>query len=129
MCGIMLVLKAVFNFPARNANPRGPMCFRCLMINLSRPCKLLFLLCLMDLSCGECDVISLYFMCFYVNGSFCLLCCVLDSVCKLFGETICNMFGCGDYLLLNVMAVLNVGGGVMLDRQCMVFQRKCLLCL
>ena len=43
MCGIMLVLRAVFNMLVRN--PRGPMCFRCLMFNLSGPCELLFLLC------------------------------------------------------------------------------------
>ena len=35
MCGIMLVLRAVFNMLMRNASPRGPMCFRCLMFNLS----------------------------------------------------------------------------------------------
>ena len=29
MCGIMLVLRAVFNMLVRN--PRGPMCFRCLV--------------------------------------------------------------------------------------------------
>ena len=46
MCGIMLVLRAVFNMLVRNANPRGPMCFRCLTFNLSGPCELLFLLCL-----------------------------------------------------------------------------------
>ena len=45
MCSIMLVLRAVLNMLVRNANPRGPMCFRCLMFNLSGPCKLLFLLC------------------------------------------------------------------------------------
>ena len=45
MCGIMLLLKAVLNMLVRNANPRGPMCFRCLMFNLSGPCELLFLLC------------------------------------------------------------------------------------
>ena len=45
MCGIMLVLRAVFNMLVRNMSPRGPMCFRCLMFNLSRPCELLFLLC------------------------------------------------------------------------------------
>ena len=28
-----------------NASPRGPMCFRCLIFNLSGPCELLFLLC------------------------------------------------------------------------------------
>ena len=45
MCGIMLVLRAVFNMLVRNASPRGPMCFRCLMFSLSGPCELLFLLC------------------------------------------------------------------------------------
>ena len=45
MCGIMLVLREVFNMLVRNASPRGPMCFRCLMFNLSGPCELLFLLC------------------------------------------------------------------------------------
>ena len=39
MCGIMLVLRAVFNMLVRNASPRGPMCFRCLMFNLSGPCE------------------------------------------------------------------------------------------
>ena len=45
MCGIMLVLRAVFNMLVRNASPRGPMCFRCLMFSFSGPCELLFLLC------------------------------------------------------------------------------------
>ena len=42
MCGIMLVSRAVFNMLVGNASPRGPMCFRCLMFNLSAPCELLF---------------------------------------------------------------------------------------
>ena len=45
MCGIMLVLRPVFNMLVRNASPRGPMCFRCLMFSLSGPCELLVLLC------------------------------------------------------------------------------------
>ena len=45
ICGIMLVLIAVFNMLVRNKSPRGPMCYRCLMFNLSGPCELLFLLC------------------------------------------------------------------------------------
>ena len=45
MCGIMLVLRAVFNMLVRNASPRGPMRFRCLMFNLPGPWELLFLLC------------------------------------------------------------------------------------
>ena len=32
-------------------------------------------------------------------------------------------------LLLNVMKVLSVSGGALLNRPCMVFQRKCVLCL
>ena len=43
MCGIKLVLRAVFNMFVRNASPRGPMCFRCLIFILSGPCELLFL--------------------------------------------------------------------------------------
>ena len=49
------------------------------------------LYCLWNLSCGECNVISLYCLCYSVNGTVCLVCCVFDSVCKLFGETICNI--------------------------------------
>ena len=45
MCGIMLVLRAVFNMLVRNARPRGEMCSRCLIFSLSGPCELLFLLC------------------------------------------------------------------------------------
>ena len=40
ICGIILVLRAVFNILVRNASPRGPMCFRCPMFNLSGPCEL-----------------------------------------------------------------------------------------
>ena len=50
-----------------------------------------------ELYCSECDVISLYFMCCSVNGSVCLVGCMVDSVCELFGETIRNVFGCGCY--------------------------------
>ena len=45
MCGIILVLRAIFNMLVMNASPRRIMCFRCLMFSLSGPCELLFLLC------------------------------------------------------------------------------------
>ena len=45
MCGIVLVLRSIFNILVRNASPKGPMCFRCLLFSLSRPCELLFFLC------------------------------------------------------------------------------------
>ena len=35
MCDIMLLLSAVLNMLMRNASPRGPMCFICLMFSLS----------------------------------------------------------------------------------------------
>ena len=58
MCDIILVLRAVLNMIVRNASPSG---FRCLLISFSGPCELLFLLCVIA-SCGEYNVISLYFM-------------------------------------------------------------------
>ena len=84
---------------------------------------------------SECDVVSLYVVCCSVNGSICFVCCVYDSVCELFGETIRNMFGktirlgAVAILLLNVMEVFSGCGGALSDRPCMVFQRICVLCL
>ena len=97
------------------------MCFRCLMFNLSVPCELLFLLCficLLDLSCGECNVISLYFMCCSVNGSVCP--CVL-RVLTVFVNCFAICLGVVLILLLNIMEVLRVGGAALLGRPCMVF--------
>ena len=96
-----------------------------------------------DLNCGECNVISLYCMCFSVNGSVCLVCCVFDSVCELLDsvcellDSVCELLdkqfaiclGVVVILLLNVMELFSVGGGAMWDRPCMVFQRMCVLCL
>ena len=56
LCGIMLVLIAVFYMLVMNANPRGPMCFRCLMFSLSGPYVLLFLLCF--IASWTCVVVS-----------------------------------------------------------------------
>ena len=71
------------------------------------------------MSCGECDVISLYCMCFSVNGYVSLVCCVFVN-CLVKQFAIC--LGVVDILLLNVMEVFSVGGGALLDRPCMVFQ-------
>ena len=94
----MFLLRAVLNILVRNASPRGPMCFRCLIFNLSGPCELLFYL--LDLRSSECDVVSLYTVCCSVDVSVCFVCCVLDSVCELFAETICNVFGCSCYFVV-----------------------------
>ena len=86
----MFLLRAVLNILVRNVSPRGPMCSRCLIFNLSGPCELLFTLfySLLDLRSSECDVVSLYVVCCSVNVSVCVVCCVFDSVCELFGETV-----------------------------------------
>ena len=51
------------------------------------------------------------------------MCCVFNSVCELFGLDVVVI------LLLNVMEVLSVGRGALLERPSMVFQRMCMLCL
>ena len=99
----MYLLRAVLNILVRNASPRGPMRFRCMIFRLSGPCELLFLLlfdCLLDLRIGECNVVSLYVLCCPVNGSVCFMGCVYDGVCELFGETIRSMFGCVCYFVV-----------------------------
>ena len=69
--------------------------------------------CLLDLSYGECNVISLYFLCCSVNGSVCLVCCVfVNCLVKQFAIFLSVVVT----LLLNVMEVLSVGGGALLDR-------------
>ena len=39
----MLLLRVVLNILVRNASPRGPMCFTCLIVSLSGSCELSFL--------------------------------------------------------------------------------------
>ena len=104
-----------------------------------------YLLYLLDMNC-ECNVISLYFLCFSVNGSVCFVCCVSDrvspnnlqyllvSVCfawtvydqqVLMTEDHLNDIGC--YFIIEYYGVLSVGGGALLDKPCMVFQRMCVV--
>ena len=107
MCGIMLVLRAVINMFVRNASLSGPICFRCLMFSLSGSCELLFLLYFItSWGCGECNVISLYFMCCSVNGSVCVVCGVSDSVLNCLVKQFAMCLGVVAILLLNAMECL-----------------------
>ena len=54
----MFLLRAVLNTLVRNASPRGPMCFRCLIFSLSGPCVLLFFICFIA-SCMFCVSLSM----------------------------------------------------------------------
>ena len=82
------------------------------------------LYCLLDLICGEWDVISLYFM---FNGFVYLVCLTMFVNCLVKQFVIC--LGVVVILFLNVLEAFSVGGGALLDRSCMVFQRMCVLCL
>ena len=87
------------------------------------------LYCLLDLSCGECDIISLYFICCSVNVAVCLCVACLTVFVNCLVKQIAICLGVVAILLLNVVEVFSVGGGALLDRPCMVFQRMCVLCL
>ena len=82
--------------------------------------------CRLDLRSGECNVVSLYVLCFSVYGSVCFVCCVFVN-CLVKQFAIC--LGVFDILLLNVMDLLSVVGDALLDIPCMVFQIMCVLCL
>ena len=57
----------------------------------------------------------------------CVACLTVFVNCLVKQFTMC--LGMIAILLLNVMDVFSVGGGALLDRLCMVFQRMCVLCL
>ena len=100
MCGIMLVLRAVFNMRVQEG-----LCVLCAWCLICQVVIFTLFYCLLDLNCGECYVISLYFVCCSVGVSVCG-----DSVCEFFGETMCV-----EVLLLDIPS--------------MVFQRMCVVCL
>ena len=83
VCGIMLVLRAVFNIFMRNANPRGSMCFRCMMFSLSGLYELLFLFCFIASWTRVVIRVMLYPCMFCVALSMDLLFCVLRVSCNL----------------------------------------------
>ena len=63
---------------------------------------------------------------FSVGVYVCLVCCVfVNCLVKQFAMCL----GVVAILLLNVMDVFSVCGGALLDIQCMVFQRMCVVCL
>ena len=132
MCGIMLVLRTVFNMIVRNASPRGPMCFRCLMFCLSGPCELLFLLYCIASWTGVVVSVMLYpcILCIaLLMGLFVLCVACLTEFVNCLVKQFAMCLGVVAILLLNVMDVFSVCGGALLDRPCMVFQIMCVLCL
>ena len=117
MCGIMLVLRTVFNMLVRNVSPRGNMCFRCLMFSLSGPFELLCLLCfiaywtlvvmsVMLYPCILCVVLLMYLFVLCVAYLTVFVNCLVNKF------TMC--LGVVAILFLNVMEVFSVGRGAQL---------------
>ena len=87
------------------------------MFSLSVPCELFIFTvfyCLFDLSYGECNIISLYCLCFSVNGSVSLMCgACLTVFVNCLGKQFVISLGVVAILLLNVSEVLGVGEGAL----------------
>ena len=106
------------------------MCFMCLMFNfMDRVSCYFYFVFLLDMSCSECDGMSLYFCVSLLMYWFVLLVTCLaafvNCLVRQFAMCLCVVA----VFLLNIMDVFSVGGGSLLDRPCMVFHRMCVLCL
>ena len=117
--GIRFLLRAVLNILVRNASPRGPMCFRCLIFSLSGPCELLYLLSFIAYWTWEVVSVILYPCMFCVALSMdlfvlCVACLTVFVNCLVIQFAIC--LGVFAILLLKVMELLCVVGGALLDR-------------
>ena len=84
---VLLSAPPIHHFFMRYASPSGPMCLRCLVLNLSGP---------VELCCGECYVGCLLFECFPIYVSVSFVCFVFDCVgvllanpCIVFQEYVC----------------------------------------
>ena len=88
----MLLFSDMLFMLVRYASPSGPMCLRCLMLTLSGPVELLFLLCF--IAAWTCVMVSVILVVcsFSVFLYMCLL-VLLDCVGELFVECVCYMCG------------------------------------
>ena len=132
MCEVLFLLRAVLNILVKNASTRGPMCFRCLIFGLPRPCEFLFLLCC--IASWTCKVVSvMLYPCMFCVALLmdlfvlCAACLTVLLNCLVKKFAIC--LGVFIILLLYVMELLCVAGGALLYRPCMVFHRMCVLCM
>ena len=128
----MLLFSDMLYMLVRYASLSGPMCLRCLMLTLSGPVELLFLLCF--IATWTCVVVSIMLivcslsvflsMCLFV---LCVLCLIVLVNCLLSAFAICvvdvSVFS------LKVMVLFLGCVGVLLASPGIVFQRVCVLCL
>ena len=113
----------------RYENPSGPMCLRCLMLTLSGPVELLFLLCF--ISTWTCVVVSVMLVVCSLSVflSMCLLvlCLTVLVNCLLIAFAICV----GEVTVFSLKVIVLFWGCVcvLLANLCIVFQRVCVLSL
>ena len=88
----MLLFSDKLYMLVKYVSPSVPMCLRCLMLTLSGPVELLFLLCLIT-TCGECYFGCLQLVCFPIYVSACFVCFMFDCVGELFVECVCYLCG------------------------------------
>ena len=128
----MLLFSGMSYMSVRYASPRGPMCLGCLMLTLSGPVELLFLLCF--IATWTCVVVSVMLVVcsFSVFLSMCLF--VLCVLClTVLVNSLLNAFaicvGEVSVFSLKVMVLFLGCVGVLLASPCIVFQMICVLCL
>ena len=128
----MLLFSDMLYMLVRYAIPSCPMCLRCLMLTLSGPAKLLFLLCFIAAwTCVVASVMivvcSLYVflsMCLFV---LCVLCLTVLVNWLLNAFAIC--LGEVSVFSLKVMVLFLGCEGVLVASPCIVFQGVCVLCV
>ena len=125
----MLLFSDMLYMLVRYASPSGPMCLKCLMLTLSGPVELLFLLCFIAIwTCGECYVCCLQFECVLcVCFVLCVLCLTVLVNCLLNAVVICV----GEMSVFSLKVIVLFLGCVvvLLASPCIVFQRVCVSCL
>ena len=88
-------------------------------------CNFSLFYCFLDLSCGECNVISLYVLCDLFMDLFVLCVACLSVFVNCLMKQFIIYVGVVVILLFIVIEVLSVCGGALLDIPCMVFQIMC----
>ena len=99
----MLLFSDMLYMLVRHASPRGIMCLRCLMVTLSGPVELLFLLCF--IAAWTCVVVSIILvvcsLCVFLSMGLFVLCvlwltvlvnCLLNAFAICVGEGECFLF-------------------------------------
>ena len=116
----MLLFSDVLYMLVRYASPSSDMCLRCLMLTLSGPVKLLFLLCY--IAAWTCVVVSvmLVFCSLSVFLYMCLFVLCLTVLVNAFAICVGEV---------NVFSLKVIVLFFLLDNPYIVLQRVCLLCL